>query len=437
MDKLFGDASEKYLTRDQMTQLSYEINNNFKVVENYQMSEFQFSTTFIECLIGLSTDSAFKPVSFEKALESLSKYSMDFSEDLKPDQIKNELSNIFKIEQTSNKSHIIFDKKYYDELLKQSANSGQSSASAIIFYLGGGSKSSEYVTSNKDHWISKGSSLDDQLNQLNNYVENNIQYEFNGLKIVPKNLKVSKLQSSDFKKSLTFSRIKNVYFEADLVKDFTLSTRKSFLTPKFVSDLTYQLKVFKSSIAIVGQRELNYFDSNGKGFLNFDGWFICNVANGTPDLRGKFLVGRDERNGDFNNIGKTGGLSRVRLTVNEMPSHNHLDNGHSHYNNFYSNYDGSHSHEYKDIFYSENPAASSLINDLVDVPYSLGLDGRTDRDNKGWQFSRFTYNSGTHRHIIQGNSDLSRASITNTGGNVDHENLPPYYVVVYIINLKE
>ena len=93
------------------------------------------------------------------------------------------------------------------------------------------------------------------------------------------------------------------------MKDFTLSTRKSFLTLKFVSDLTYQLKVFKSSIAIVGQRELKYFDSNGKGFLYFDGWFICNGANGTPDLRGKFLVERDERNGDFNNIGKTGGLS--------------------------------------------------------------------------------------------------------------------------------
>ena len=133
VDKLFGNASEKFLTRDQMTQLSYEINNNFKVVENYQMSEYQFSKTFIESLIGLGTDSAFKPVSFEKALESLSKYSMNFKDDLKPDKITNEISNFFKIEQTNGKSHIIFDQKYYDELLKENAKVKQSSASAIIY----------------------------------------------------------------------------------------------------------------------------------------------------------------------------------------------------------------------------------------------------------------------------------------------------------------
>ena len=120
-----------------------------------------------------------------------------------------------------------------------------------------------------------------------------------------------------------------------------------------------------------------------------------------------------------------------------MPSHKHLDNGHSHYNNFYSAYDGSHYHEYKDIFYSENVQQFSLIKDYTDVPYNYGVSERTDTDNKGWQFSRNTYSSGTHRHNIQGNSDSSRASITNTGGNMDHENLPPYNVVAYIINLKE
>ena len=49
------------------------------------------------------------------------------------------------------------------------------------------------------------------------------------------------------------------------------------------------------------------------------GWSLCNGENGTPDLRGKFVLGA----GGTYNPGSTGGSEKVTLTVEQMPSHCH------------------------------------------------------------------------------------------------------------------
>ena len=117
--------------------------------------------------------------------------------------------------------------KYYKELEKQSASSGSGSASVSVFGIGGGGASSAYAQSQSDYWLDKGSSLDDQLSDLNTYSENKIKYEFEGNKIVPKTIQVSKLQASSFKRTLSFSRIKNYFYEADFNKIFTLNSKIS------------------------------------------------------------------------------------------------------------------------------------------------------------------------------------------------------------------
>lgn len=43
-----------------------------------------------------------------------------------------------------------------------------------------------------------------------------------------------------------------------------------------------------------------------------------------PDLRGKVPVGLNSSDTEFNTLGKTGGEKAHQLTINEMPSHNHL-----------------------------------------------------------------------------------------------------------------
>ena len=50
-----------------------------------------------------------------------------------------------------------------------------------------------------------------------------------------------------------------------------------------------------------------------------EGWALCNGTNGTPDLRDRFIAGA----GGKYNVGTTGGEEVHRLTIDEMPGHNH------------------------------------------------------------------------------------------------------------------
>lgn len=52
------------------------------------------------------------------------------------------------------------------------------------------------------------------------------------------------------------------------------------------------------------------------------GWKLCDGSNETPDLRGKFIVGADDRNVDYKPT-KTGGEEKVTLTIDQIPKHNH------------------------------------------------------------------------------------------------------------------
>ncbi len=66
-EKLFGPANESYVTRDQLTELSNEVNSYFNVFENYQIAEDQFSSAFVENMISIAGQTSFKPVSFDDA----------------------------------------------------------------------------------------------------------------------------------------------------------------------------------------------------------------------------------------------------------------------------------------------------------------------------------------------------------------------------------
>jgi len=81
-----------------------------------------------------------------------------------------------------------------------------------------------------------------------------------------------------------------------------------------------------TSIVMIASRQVDYwFNMNGKGLEEYTGWYICDGRNGTPDLRGRFVVERDvlSSNSSYPNISMTGGLDKVTLTVDEMPIHSH------------------------------------------------------------------------------------------------------------------
>lgn len=97
-------------------------------------------------------------MNFDDASNSLSKYSTDISKDLNPNQITRELSEFFKIEKLGNKSHIVFDEKYYKELEKQSTSSGGGSDSFEVFGFSGGGAAASYAETQSNYWLDKGSS---------------------------------------------------------------------------------------------------------------------------------------------------------------------------------------------------------------------------------------------------------------------------------------
>lgn len=114
------------------------------------------------------------------------------------------------------------------------------------------------------------------------------------------------------------------------------------------------------------------------------GWAICNGSNGTPDLRGRFIYGYGAGSGSKMN--GSGGAETHRLAVNEMPSHSHR------------------------IF---------LLGD--DEGYCKKTDTDCHVNGSG---KRTNDNSGP---------DIN--SIESTGGNQPHNNMPPYYVLAFIMKL--
>ena len=129
------------------------------------------------------------------------------------------------------------------------------------------------------------------------------------------------------------------------------------------------------------------------------GWALCNGQNGTPDLRGRFIYGYGARQGS--SVGRTGGEESHKLIVNEMPSHNHS-----------MNLSGKHQHNITTWNDDGNFRGGS------NRPSFGGYDAP-----KQTIWAK-TNNDGNHRH-----------NINNTGGNRSHNNMPPYYVLSWIMKL--
>ena len=126
-----------------------------------------------------------------------------------------------------------------------------------------------------------------------------------------------------------------------------------------------------------------------------NGWVICDGKNGTPDLRNRFIFGSGN-----NSIGKIGGEENVTLTQNQMPRHNHsmLDNG---------------SHSHKNIFYGAE--VNGIRNNGSRQKYG---------GNWGKKFEVENSKARGHSH-----------SIYYRGFSHSHNNMPPYYVLNYIMKL--
>lgn len=117
-----------------------------------------------------------------------------------------------------------------------------------------------------------------------------------------------------------------------------------------------------------------------------------------PDLRGRFINGYNASQLDYAAIGRTGGTDAVVLTENQMPAH---------------------THDVEDYYFIET--YNTVKNGSVYGSWKYIDNNRlgssdSDRDN---------------------NTVLYKIHPTYyKGGNMAHENRPPYYVLAYIIRVK-
>ena len=137
---------------------------------------------------------------------------------------------------------------------------------------------------------------------------------------------------------------------------------------------------------------------NGK--IAPSGWALCDGKMGTPDLRGRFIYGYGARQGS--KVGAVGGSETHKLTIAEMPAHNHSMNA-----------AGNHYHNLNRSLYKHHRS----------------FKGSNDRDHTikhyyGTKWAWKTNYGGNHAHHINHN-----------GGNRAHNNMPPYYVLSWIMKL--
>jgi microcystin-dependent protein len=113
------------------------------------------------------------------------------------------------------------------------------------------------------------------------------------------------------------------------------------------------------------------------------GWALCNGTNGTPNLSGRFILGSGAGPGlTSRTLGTSGGDENITLTEAQMPEHTHA------------------------------------FNDNAPAGYT-------------YKFGENTYAN----QVAIANYQILNSTTAGKGSNQPHSNMPPYYVLAYIMKL--
>jgi len=121
------------------------------------------------------------------------------------------------------------------------------------------------------------------------------------------------------------------------------------------------------------------------------GWYLCDGNNGTPNLKGKFIVGYDNNDSDFD-VNDQGGSKNATLV-----SHSHSVSG---------------------------TTGNDTHNHTIQSATSIGGGSRVASQNDTGNTA--STQNDTHSHSFSANTNTQGSSATNA-------NLPPYYALCYIM----
>ena len=153
-------------------------------------------------------------------------------------------------------------------------------------------------------------------------------------------------------------------------------------------------------------------------------WAICDGANGTPDLRDKFVMGVGSSvNTSTAAKGEQAGNNTIQLTEAQMPSHNHdiTDPGHNH-----GITDNGHTHQGRGL---------SLNSVFGGVGITLGSgQGYT----VGYRNANDNFNNANTTNTTGITINNNSAGITSQakGSNSNIDNRPAYFALCYIMRVS-
>ena len=136
-----------------------------------------------------------------------------------------------------------------------------------------------------------------------------------------------------------------------------------------------------------------------------ENWSLCDGTGGTPDLRGRFVVGAE---GSYEQ-GDTGGADVVALEINNLPAHSHTSGSLS------TNSNGSHTH-----------STSGTI--WMNASHSYPSGGELSLSFNRSPTSQSINSAGSHSHSISGTTG-------SLGSDDAHENRPPYYALAFVMRV--
>ncbi len=166
------------------------------------------------------------------------------------------------------------------------------------------------------------------------------------------------------------------------------------------------------------------FDSNGfliHPVLNISmkDTHICDGTNDTPDLRGRFILGSSDNYKE----GNIGGEETHTLNLNEIAYHTHAGN---------TTYSGGHIHGLYNHALT-NGAYNEIQYYKISYPLTKAEGKYSAFGNPSKSVYRITEyldfmtNEGNHNHAL---------NINAVGGSQPHNNMPPYYTLVYVKKIK-
>ena len=174
---------------------------------------------------------------------------------------------------------------------------------------------------------------------------------------------------------------------------------------------------FQSDLAVTGT--LSAGATTGGGFVPVGGiimwsgsatavpagWHLCDGSSGTPDLRGRFIVGAGA-SGSAYAVGNAGGNSSLTLGANNLPPHRHT---------------------HRDTIFAENYIGNtSVAGDGAYLTGSTGWDGANS-----YVGSKSNYDTDNRLSWVQRYTDFSGGNSAGAADAIDIR--PPYYALCYIL----